>query len=61
VLLAQFDWLLSCGYPCTVYLQTKKNGFRFVPITDAQMFALNEVFVPPNTNKERHKVLFNSV
>ena len=26
---AQFDWLLSSGYPCTIPLRTKQNGFPF--------------------------------
>jgi hypothetical protein len=29
VLFAQFDWLLSSGYSCTIHLRKKQNDFPF--------------------------------
>ena len=45
----QFDWLLSSGYPRTIHLRGRKqNGF---PVTDEQMFVLNEAAASQNIKK----------
>ena len=52
MLFAKFDWLLSSGYPCTIHLRTKnKMASRFVPVTEEQIYVLNEAAVSPNAKK----------